>query len=221
MTVWLGRSGLGEAPTSAIVRASRRISAGLRTREGYRGVFVVDAAATSPGMAEVGQELTDPVTGARLRFLATAGSTGGASVRMRIAVDSGWSAGPRHVHPRQTERMQVLAGSFEAQVGSWTRPLGPGDEIEVPPRTRHTISLVGDEGELEVEFEPALRTDEMFETMYSAGFPRRPPRFVPSAVRAIAESRGFRDEIRFLWPRRAAALLGVALAVVASSVRRR
>src|ERR671936_684639 len=31
MTPWLGRSGRGEAPTIAIVRASRRISAGVRS----------------------------------------------------------------------------------------------------------------------------------------------------------------------------------------------
>src|SRR5436853_3999157 len=31
MTPWLGRSGRGEAPTTAIVRTSRRISAGVRT----------------------------------------------------------------------------------------------------------------------------------------------------------------------------------------------
>lgn len=163
-------------------------------------------------MAHVGQELTDPVTGARLRFLATAASTGGAAVRMRLAVRSGWSAGPRHVHPRQTERLWVLAGSFEAHLGRQTRPLEAGDEVEVPPRTRHTISLLGSEGELEVEFEPALRSDEMFETMYSSDFPRRPPEFVPSAVRAWVESGGFRDEIRFLWPRRVTAALVVALA---------
>jgi len=36
MTRWEGRAGFGEAPTSAIVRASRRISAGLRlTAQGY------------------------------------------------------------------------------------------------------------------------------------------------------------------------------------------
>jgi quercetin dioxygenase-like cupin family protein len=161
-------------------------------------------------MAAPGQELVDPDTRARLRFLATAGSTGGESVRMRLAVRSGWSAGPRHVHPRQTERLRILGGAFEARVGSTTQHLRAGDEVVVPRGTRHTIAVVGSEGELEVEFEPALRTDEMFETMYSAGFPRRPPRFVPGAVRAWVESGGFRDEIRFLWPRRA--VLGAALA---------
>lgn len=170
-------------------------------------------------MAAPGQDLVDPVTGARLRFLATAASTGGAAVRMRILAPSGWSAGPPHVHPHQTERLRVLTGPFEAKIGRGTRQLAPGDEIEVPPETRHTITLVGIAGELEVEFEPALRTEEMFEAMYVAGFPRRPPAFVPSGVRAWIESRGFGDEIRFLWPRRmglaaAAGLVGgVALAI--------
>lgn len=173
-------------------------------------------------MAAPDQELVDPITGARLRFLATAASTGGAAVRMRIVTPSGWSAGPRHVHPYQTERLRVLAGPFEARVGPLTRQLAPGDEIEVPPETRHTITLVGVAGELEVEFEPALRTDEMFEAMYVGRFPRRPPAFVPSALRAWIESRGYGDEIRFLWPRRATIAVGAALlgAVVVTKRRR-
>lgn len=167
-------------------------------------------------MAAPGQELEDPVTGARLRFLATAASTGGAAVRMRLTAPSGWSAGPRHVHPHQTERLRVLGGSFEAVIDGKTRPLGPGEDVEVPPETRHTIALLGAAGELEVEFEPALRTEQMFEAMYVADNPRRPPGFVPSALRAWIESRGFGDEIRFLWPRQAmialaAALLGAVL----------
>jgi mannose-6-phosphate isomerase-like protein (cupin superfamily) len=168
-------------------------------------------------MAAPGQELTDPVSGARLRFLAT-----GPVVRMRLAVSSGWSAGPLHVHPRQTERLRVVSGSFQAQFGPRRRQLGAGDEIAVPTGTPHTIALLGRDGELEVEFEPGLRTGEMFETMYSADFPRRPPAFVPPAIRAWIESVGFRDEIRFLWPRRAAALVAAvsAGAILAAWSRR-
>src|SRR5688572_32065064 len=56
MTPWLGRCGLGEAPTSAIVLASRRICSGDRTRQGYpRAValaavlFDVDFTLAKPG----------------------------------------------------------------------------------------------------------------------------------------------------------------------------
>ena len=56
MTPWLGRSGFGEAPTSAIVLASRRICSGDRTGQGYpRAValaavlFDVDFTLAKPG----------------------------------------------------------------------------------------------------------------------------------------------------------------------------
>src|SRR5918994_4336998 len=56
MTPWLGRAGFGEAPTSAILLASRRISSGDRTYQGYpRAValaavlFDVDFTLAKPG----------------------------------------------------------------------------------------------------------------------------------------------------------------------------
>lgn len=126
---------------------------------------------------------------------------------MELQVEQGWSAGPLHVHPVQSERMRVRQGVFRARSGGKERVLGVGDLIQVPPGEAHTIRLVGPSGVLEAEFVPALRTDELFELMFAAGFPRRPPRFVPAALRAWVESRGFAEEIRYLWPRRVAALV--------------
>lgn len=168
------------------------------------------------------QELVDPVTGARLRFV----SVGADTVAMELTVDGDWSAGPPHVHPRQTERLRVLDGSFRALVDGRVELVGPGDEVAVPPATAHTIRLAGPSGRLAVEFSPALRTGEMFETMFGAEFPRRPPALVPSPLRAWVESLGFGDEIRYLWPRRVAAvvtalLVGAALATRGSRPGRR
>lgn len=146
---------------------------------------------------------------------------------MELEVGEGWSAGPLHLHPAQSERMRVLAGVFQARSGEEERVLGAGDGIQVPPSTPHTIRLLGESGVLEAEFAPALRTEELFEVMFSAGLPRRPPGFVPVALRAWVESRGFSDEIRYLWPRRvvtvfaAAALLVLAADLVRRLTRRR
>jgi mannose-6-phosphate isomerase-like protein (cupin superfamily) len=173
-------------------------------------------------MPEPGQEITDPVTDSRLRFLRTSASTGGKTVEMELTVEAGWSAGPMHVHPHQSERVRVVAGRFRAELDGRQLELSPGDEVEVPPETSHTIELKDAHGALDVAFTPALRTDDLFETMYSATSPRRPPDFVPSAIRAWVESRGFAAEIRYLWPRRlalAGALTGLAVLLV--SGRRR
>ncbi len=163
-------------------------------------------------MAHPGQKLTDPDTGARLRFVQTARSTGGEVVMMELAVGRGWSAGPLHVHPSQTERMRVIDGRFHVRCGDEERLLRSGDMITVPMDTAHTIRLIGRSGTLEAQFVPALRTDDLFETMFSDG-PRRPPGFVPRVVRAWVESRGHCQEIRYLWPRRAAAIVAFVAAL--------
>jgi mannose-6-phosphate isomerase-like protein (cupin superfamily) len=171
-------------------------------------------------VAYPGQELVDRGMGARLRFVDTEGSTGGASVRMELSVSSGWSAGPLHVHPRQTERLRVIDGVFRGRLGDEVRALGAGEMLEVPPQTPHTVELASRQGAFELEYRPALRTAELFETMFGAR-PRRPPGFVPGAVRALAESRGFGDEIRYVWPRRVLLGLGAAaLVLVGRSARK-
>ena len=164
-------------------------------------------------MPDLGQELTDPDTGARLRFVRTANSSEGESTVVTLDVLAGWCAGPLHVHPLQSERMLVVAGIFHLRRGKEERILRAGNQMEVGPQTAHTISLVGEAGTLEAEFAPALRTDELFEKMFSASWPRRPPGFVPAALRAWVETRGFGDEIRYLWPRRVGGLF-VAVAAV-------
>jgi quercetin dioxygenase-like cupin family protein len=170
-------------------------------------------------MPEPGQELTDPASGAHLLFHSTSSSTSGDCVAMELTVEAGWSAGPLHLHPCQTERLRVRGGRFRAQVGRQALELLPGDEIEVPPATAHTIELLDARGALDVTFRPALRTDELFETMFAARLPRRPPEFVPSALRAWVESRGFHAEIRYLWPRRVA-LAGVCLLLLLATTAR-
>ena len=166
-------------------------------------------------MPRPGQELTDPITKAQLRFDETSASSSGRDVRMELRVESGWSAGPVHVHPRQTELLRVVEGCFRAHIGPHSRILRPPDELPVPPATSHTIELVGARGTLDVSFSPAFRTDELFETMFSPRSPARPPAFVPGALRAWVESRGFTDEIRYLWPRRTAILAGATVFLVA------
>jgi mannose-6-phosphate isomerase-like protein (cupin superfamily) len=161
---------------------------------------------------DLGQELRDPDTGARLRFLGTADSSAGEAIGVRLEVLEGWSAGPLHVHPRQSERMLVVEGVFQLRRGKEERILRAGDRVEVAAKTAHTIRLVTEAGTLDVEFAPALRTDMLFERMFSATWPR-PPGFVPAPLRAWVESRGFGDEIRYLWPRRLGSLF-VAIAVL-------
>ena len=132
-----------------------------------------------------------------------------------------WIAAPLHVHPRQTERVRVVAGRLGVTTDEGRRIYRAGDVVEIPAGTRHTLWNAGI-GTLRLvdEYRPPLRTaawmDEMFTTHArdAVTHPRR--------VREIVA--GFPDEVR--WrpsPVRAVAALAaiVALGAAAGTVWKR
>jgi hypothetical protein len=68
-----------------------------------------------------------------------------------------------HVHPVQTERFEVTAGTMRFRVGLRTVVAGPGDVVEVPPGVAHAFANDGEEdAHVLVEVRPALAMEEMF-----------------------------------------------------------
>lgn len=158
-----------------------------------------------------GDELTEPASGSRLRIVRTRAE---GAAEMEITAPAGWNAGPLHVHPSAVERLTVTEGRLAARVGRARRVVETGGVVVVPRATPHTVEACTPV-RLIVEFDPPLRTDRMFYEMYGGGARRRPPRFLPSALRAWVESRGYRAEIRYLWPRRVALAAAAGCAVAA------
>lgn len=121
-------------------------------------------------MADAGDVIEKPVTGQRLRFLATARDTGGEVFRGEGAFPPGGFAGVEHIHPLQDEHFEVLAGRAVFHVDGRELVLGAGETIDVPAGTRHTFANAGDE-EMRVlfEFRPALDcTDRFYELYFGA-----------------------------------------------------
>ena len=73
---------------------------------------------------------------------------------------------PEHLHPQQAERFEVLEGAIRAVIDGDERRYGQGDQFEVPPGTRHTMSATTPT-RLRWEVRPALRTAEFFERLHS------------------------------------------------------
>jgi quercetin dioxygenase-like cupin family protein len=119
-------------------------------------------------MAHAGQAIANPVTGERVVFRATAADTDGRLLSMVYHAPAQYLIGPAHIHPRQEERSEVLAGTMRGRVGGDWRTVRPGDVAIVEPGVRHTWRSDGDEAlHAIVEFRPALRTEMVLETLFA------------------------------------------------------
>lgn len=120
-------------------------------------------------MADAGDVIENPATGQRLTFLATTSDTSGEIFRAKGAFPPGGFAGVEHIHPRQDEHFEVLAGHAAFQVDGRERVLGAGETIDVPAGTRHTFANAGDDDmRVLFEFRPALDSTERFYELYFA-----------------------------------------------------
>jgi quercetin dioxygenase-like cupin family protein len=85
-----------------------------------------------------GRQLYDPVSGQRLVFMKTGVETGGELLQVEVRLDPGGRV-PRHVHLRQDERIEVVAGALVARVGGEDHQLRSGDSLDVHRRRVHVI----------------------------------------------------------------------------------
>jgi mannose-6-phosphate isomerase-like protein (cupin superfamily) len=148
-------------------------------------------------MAQSGETIENPLTGERLTFLATAMETEGRVLRFEHVFAPGGFVPAAHVHPRQEERFEVVSGRPTFRIGGDEGTAGPGDVITVPAGTPHVWRNSGDEETRAViEFQPALRTEQFFETYYGlARAGRLNRRGVPNPLLAAVLAQEFADEV--------------------------
>src|ERR1043165_4479555 len=98
-----------------------------------------------------------PPLGVRFVILRTAADPGGELVEYEVAGRARGFGTQSHLHPRQTERHEVLAGSLLVRLHGKDRVLGPGDSVELPAATphRHYAAGTGDVRS-RVQLRPAL-----------------------------------------------------------------
>jgi quercetin dioxygenase-like cupin family protein len=114
------------------------------------------------------QTLTNPVTGERMTFVATAADTDGGYVVIELSADPGGAVAAPHVHPSQWETFEVVSGTLGAKVGGREVTAGPGEVLGVAPGTAHTWWNAGDdELVFRCEIRPALQFESLIETMFS------------------------------------------------------
>ena len=84
-------------------------------------------------MFHAGDQIENPVTGERLVFHETAAETNGERVVFETIVQPGGFVAAAHVHPFQTERFEVLAGTLGMRRGKEKVELRAGETVVVEP----------------------------------------------------------------------------------------
>jgi quercetin dioxygenase-like cupin family protein/uncharacterized protein YndB with AHSA1/START domain len=117
-------------------------------------------------MASPGDILEAPTLGTKIVFIRTAAETDGAVLEFDVIGRPRGFTAQGHVHPRQTERHEVISGALRVTMDGQTRVLGPGESILIPAGTPHRHYADGEaEGHVRVQVRPALRTAELLERL--------------------------------------------------------
>lgn len=117
-------------------------------------------------MAHEGQEISNPSTGQRMRFVELREEI----LRIESHHPPTDAREPLHVHPHQESGARVLSGSLIFEVSGEERKVGSGDEIQIPANTPHRFWNATDEEAVSVAFfRPALDIAAFFETLFTLG----------------------------------------------------
>ena len=115
-------------------------------------------------MARQGQEIKNPRTGQRMKFLAISPE----ELRIDTLNPPTGEPEPLHVHPSQESGTEVISGSLVFEIEGERRTFGAGETIAIPPNTSHRFWNEGpDDAHAIAYFRPALDTAAFFETLFA------------------------------------------------------
>jgi len=123
-----------------------------------------------------------------------------------LALDAAWApieVKPfEHLHPNQDERFEIHAGELTIELDGREHVLRPGDSLEIPRGTRHSMRNSGNAAVRGTwEIRPALRTESFFRSVHelrAAGHAGENGVITPLAAGTVLGA--FRDELRLPAP---------------------
>jgi quercetin dioxygenase-like cupin family protein len=132
-------------------------------------------------MSLVGLELDDG--NVMLRFMETTTESAGARHVQEARYAPNSRPPPNHVHPRQEEIFTITSGALRFVIDGTERIVRAGDELVLPANTPHYAHNPHPEPAIvRWETRPALRTAELFRSLYGAMKGRAKPRLVDAAA---------------------------------------
>jgi len=145
-----------------------------------------------------GDTLVNPVTGETVYFRRSSADTAGELVEIEVTVQPGGGVAAAHVHPFQTERFEVLQGTFEFRRGRRKVTATAGDVVTVEPGTVHSFRNVGETlASFVCEVRPALQFERFIETMFGlAADGKTNGKGMPSPLRLAVIANAHFDDLR-------------------------
>ena len=153
-------------------------------------------------MAYAGQILENPQSGERFIFRKTAADTNGEYLEFDLELRADGKVPGKHVHPKQTERFEVLEGTMKFKLGRKTIVAKAGDVVEVPAGTAHKFQNGGmSTARVRVQVTPALKMEELFETVCGlAADGRTLKNGMPKPLDLALFVNQYRDEVQAAFP---------------------
>jgi len=119
-------------------------------------------------MAAAGETIRGPVTGETVTFVVTRAESGGAVLELEMKADPKAAGGSEHIHPRITERHELLEGALHFRLEGVETIVEAGQRLVIPPRTAHSFWNADDApARTHVRYEPAGRFEEFVESIYA------------------------------------------------------
>ncbi|MGH3018919.1 MAG: cupin domain-containing protein, partial [Gaiellaceae bacterium] len=124
--------------------------------------------------------------------------TDGELVEVEVTVEAGGGVAAAHVHPFQSERFEILEGTFELRRGRRKVTASAGDVVTVEPGTVHSFRNVGETpASFVCEVRPALQFERFIETMFGLAADGRTNRKgMPSPLRLAVIANAHFDDLR-------------------------
>ena len=153
-------------------------------------------------MIQAGDTIVNPVTGERMHFRKTSRETNGELVEIELALQPDGFVAAAHVHPYQTERFEILAGTVEFRLGKKRIVAEAGDVVVVEPGTPHKFRNAGtDEARFVTEVRPALQFEQLLETMFGlAADGKTNKKGMPNPLRLAVIAKAHFDDVRLPFP---------------------
>jgi quercetin dioxygenase-like cupin family protein/uncharacterized protein YndB with AHSA1/START domain len=117
-------------------------------------------------MAAAGEVLEIPQLGMSVEFRRTTAQTGGEVLEVDVIGRPQGFIAQAHVHPNQSERLEVISGTMALRMNGGRRVLQAGESVDTPPGTPHRHVAAGDgPGRVRITLRPAGRTEAWLEQL--------------------------------------------------------